>query len=145
MAHPNSGSHKHRNMTFNGSVSREIRRIVTLTPYTNHHNNVHTVSLSSPSHPFHDPNAFFFSTLLPLKIHSNEERSICRSRLRISFSCWCFRFPRRMASTPITKSYVASDIVVKSGNMPKRWRIDGNKSTITHEVASTSVKNHDAN
>ena len=50
-----------------------------------------------------------------------------------------------LASTPITKSDVAGDVVVKAGKTPKRRRIDRNISTITHEAARTGVKNHDAN
>jgi hypothetical protein len=47
-------------------------------------------------------------------------------------------------STPITKSDVARDVVVKAGDAPKRRRIDGNKSAIAHEAAFTGVKDHNA-
>src|SRR5580704_12087773 len=47
-------------------------------------------------------------------------------------------------STPIAKSDVPGDVVVKAGNTPKRWLIHRNKSTIAHEVTITSVIDQNA-
>src|SRR5271165_637768 len=48
------------------------------------------------------------------------------------------------ASAPISKSDITGDIVIETGDPPKWWRIDRNKPTITHEIACTSVVDHNA-
>src|ERR1700674_282140 len=55
---------------------------------------------------------------------------------------WSLRFT--LASRPIAKSDVPGNVIVKTGNTPKRWRLDCNKFAIAHEMTGTSVKDHDA-
>ena len=50
-----------------------------------------------------------------------------------------------LTSTPIAKSDVPGEVVVKAGNASNRWRIHRNKSIITHEATRPSVINHNAN
>ena len=53
-------------------------------------------------------------------------------------------FALPFASRPIAKSDVPGNVIVKTGNTPKRWRLDCNKFAIAHEMTGTSVKDHDA-
>jgi len=53
-------------------------------------------------------------------------------------------FALPLASRPIAKSDVPGNVIIKTGNTPKRWRLDSNKLAIAHEMTGTSVKDHDA-
>jgi hypothetical protein len=45
-----------------------------------------------------------------------------------------------LASRPIAKSDVPGNVIVKTGNTPKRWRLDCNKFAIALEMTGTSVE-----